>query len=327
MYNIDCHVLSNSDIISIIAYSAFGAMILAYVFAALGSRDKSPKYKKGIVGKIVPWILLLIFISDSALIASRLAVYPWEIDPQPSQASAYRELQDMCIGSPVWGWANDYQLDIVGKLGGCVCALCWTVYAFCYKRSNTNWWRKAFKVIAYILLSMLIIGFSYHETKELLVFLVVIIVPSFLFLFFARVKPTKVDVAKATTASTDEKHLNDDIRDTVDINKEDFSRFLPHDINSNDSYGIDNGAETIGKEAPLPQQLPKDEQLLGGAKENTQNCDDMESVEEIEKIDTEQQSNTDTDATKNISDMMFCKYCGKKIEIDSTFCKYCGRKL
>lgn len=25
--------------------------------------------------------------------------------------------------------------------------------------------------------------------------------------------------------------------------------------------------------------------------------------------------------------MMFCKYCGKRIEADSLYCKYCGKKL
>lgn len=30
---------------------------------------------------------------------------------------------------------------------------------------------------------------------------------------------------------------------------------------------------------------------------------------------------------KTDENLMFCKYCGKRIESDSLFCKYCGRKL
>lgn len=34
-----------------------------------------------------------------------------------------------------------------------------------------------------------------------------------------------------------------------------------------------------------------------------------------------------TDEDEEPMKTMFCKYCGNKIELDSTFCKYCGKRL
>lgn len=185
----DYHVLSNYDMMQIGLFSILAASFLSIVFSGLGGRDASPTYKKGAIAKIVPWVLLIIFFSDVAVIISKIDDYSlMSIEQRPSQASAYREMQEMANGSPDWGYANDEQLAIVGKIGHCVCLLCWTVYAFSFKRSDTNWWKKLCKVIAYILLSILIVGFSIHKTSELWVMLFAFVLPSIILLKLAKVK-------------------------------------------------------------------------------------------------------------------------------------------
>lgn len=320
------HVLSNNDIIEIVFFAIFTAVLLAVVFAKLGRRNPSPSYKKGTVAKIVPWVLLLLFVSDMALIISRLIAYPWDIDPQPSNASAFREIQSLVIDTPVWGWANDYQMDIVGKIGGCLFTLCWTTYAFCFKRSDTNWWRKVFKVIAYILLSVLIIGFSFHEMRELLFFIVLIVAPSILLLFLARVKPTKTNIKNAPTDTTKEQPLVVDAKNTNDIYKEDASRFQPHIVNK-DPLDTNYAIGRIEENDFVATNISKGEQQQDNQKDNTQDKDEMRPIEELDIAVTEYNPEVEVEHIVNIPNSMFCKYCGKEIESDSAYCKYCGRKL
>ena len=103
------HVLSNGDIISILRNVAVLTFFMWPLFSYLASRDASNiNMKKGLAQKIIPWVLLCVFLSDIALLVSRLYDYPWDIDAIPSQASAYREMQYLPTGFVLYGWANDY---------------------------------------------------------------------------------------------------------------------------------------------------------------------------------------------------------------------------
>lgn len=340
------HVLSNNDIISIITYSIFAAIFLVFLFAKLGARDPIPSYKKGIVAKIVPWVILLLFLSDAALIISRLVTYPWDIEPQPSNASAYRELMYLGSGYPVWGWANDYQLAVVGQIGGCIVALCWAAYAFAFKRSNTKWWKKLFKVLAYILLSALIIGFTFHEWNDIYA-IAMFLVPIVLFLVLAHVKPNKnngTEAAGLVPVETKEQQ-------TIETNSEPKSE--PELISNEESVRfMPKNVEDETKNVEIGQKLElNSEGLSDNSKESTKNItqDSLDqSIEEHHTLEVDSENRHDyqvqetvvvgdkieISSNKEISnedtgtiDTMFCKYCGNKIELDSTFCKYCGKRL
>lgn len=194
------HVLSNDDLFTIIQSTMFAAVILSVIFGGLASRNASPTYKKCKAGKIVPWVLLLLLIGDAVWTISQWVVYPWGMEPHPSDASAFRELIYNGSGFPIFGWANDEQLVILNDLAICVLLLCWTVYAFQFQRSDTKWWKKVCKVLAYIILSILIAGFSFHELRDVLVIAVMFVLPVVVLLLVARVKPAKkapVEAAKA----------------------------------------------------------------------------------------------------------------------------------
>lgn len=205
------HVLSNNDVIKIIQITFYAIVPVAIMFGAFALRDSMHEYKKGIIAKIVPWIVLISFICDVVFIANKLIAYPWNIAPLPSDASIYRELTYFSNGYPIWGWANDYQLEIVNHLGGCVCMLGWTVYAFCFMRSNTSWWKKICKFIAYCLISILITGFSFHDFNDLWIYCIFILL-AIVLLLLARVKNHKI----VTTNTVPDVISNEEATDNKD---------------------------------------------------------------------------------------------------------------
>ena len=338
------HVLSNNDIISILAYSIFAAIFLVFLYAKLGARDPDPSYKKGIVAKIVPWVLLLLFLSDAALIISRLATYPWDIEPQPSNASAYRELTYLGSGYPVWGWANDYQLAVVGQIGGCIVALCWAAYAFAFKCSNTKWWKKLFKVLAYILLSALIIGFTFHEWSDIYA-IAMFLVPSILFLILAHVKPNNIKSESAGLVAVEpiEQRITDadpeSNSEPKSVSKEDEVRFMPNNTDNesknaeaaqiadlNSDYPSDNVNDNNDIAHNSLTHASDEHCKFNIDSESRHDSQDQQAIIVGDKIENSSDS-VISDEDEEPMKTMFCKYCGKKIELDSTFCKYCGKRL
>lgn len=145
------HVLSNTSFLRIIAWSTVIALFLGAIFSSFGARDASPNQpKKGIVGKVAPYIVLLVFLSELVLLIYRCVEYPWSSVAEPTHASMVRELQYMGVSDsyPLFGWATDEQLPIIMKLCGSLLWFSWTMYAFHFKRSDTSWWKKLCKVIA-----------------------------------------------------------------------------------------------------------------------------------------------------------------------------------
>ena len=47
----------------------------------------------------------------------------------------------------------------------------------------------------------------------------------------------------------------------------------------------------------------------------------------VAEINSEAVTVTAQAAKEGLKEMMHCKYCGQKIDIDSQFCKHCGQKL
>ena len=348
------HVLSNNDINSIIGHSVFAAIFLVFIFAKLGARDPIPSYKKGIVAKIVPWVILLLFLSDAALIFSRLVTYPWDIEPQPSNASAYRELMYLGSGYTVWGWANDYQLAVVGQIGGCITSLCWTVYAFAFKRSNTKWWKKLFKVLAYILLSTLIIGFSFHELRDLFA-IALFLVPVVLLLVLAHVRPNKKNEPE-TAAFVPVEAKVPEIPKIPVISKannepqlvsNDSERFMPKSI----EYEMNNSSAVqvteLNSDKPSNNVNVNNDNAVNTDKQVTDGSDTLMSDAEVNPDSKEHKTITVgdkietspiTEGRRNISGQITV---GNKIEFSSNkplsgedtipletmFCKYCGNKI
>ena len=313
------HVLSNNSMISILFYGVIGGLALGAIFSYLGQRDSSIITKeKGIIRKAIPWIILCIFLSELSLLIYHYVNYPWDIEPQPSQASAFREMNYLGSGYPLWGWANDYQLPIVSILAGSIMWLCWTVYAFNFKPSNTSWWKKVCKVVAYFILSATILGFYVHELRDLWLYVGVTVVITIL-LWLAKVKVSPKENLSACEeiliTSKEETPLVCEQKDN-----EDPLRFMPKSsvvsqpqpadiketLSINEPVVSESVSPSMSQENIIPQQI-------------------QEEVGEIkEEIAVPPQQPVD-----NVVDieMMYCKHCGKRIEVDSTFCKYCGKRV
>ena len=313
------HVLSNNSMISILFYGVIGGLVLGAVFSYLGQRDASVVTKeKGVIRKTIPWILLCIFLSELSLLLYRYVDYPWDLEPQPSQASAFREMHYLGSGYPIWGWANDYQLPIISTLSGCIMWFCWTIYAFNFKPSDTSWWKKALKAVAYLFLSATILGFSVHELEDSWLYLGVIVVITIL-LWLAKVKVSPIENSSPRKEIT---IISEEEVSQVSEQKEpeDPMRFMPKSSvvlqpqptdnietpSINEPIVSESVSESVSQDCCIPQQIKE------------------EVVEIKEKVADPPQQPVD-----NIVEveMMYCKYCGKRIEADSTFCKYCGRRL
>lgn len=226
MYNIEYHVLSNSNIETILICGFFTTLVLWPIFSYLGQRDaSSTDTKKSMFRKLTPWLIFCIFLSDISLLIYRCIDYPWGIDPQPSQASAYRELNEMVAGYPIWGWANDYQLQLLSSLTGTILCFCWTVYAFNFKPSNTSWWKKICKVIAYIILSSVIYAFQLHRYEELLAYAILLVI-AIVLLWLAHVTPNKQN-ASVENVEESKEFIHEKTIEKDSLSHEDPLRFMP----------------------------------------------------------------------------------------------------
>ena len=320
------HVLSNDTLSWIMIYGLMSLLVLWPLFSYFGMRNPAPGYKKGIVAKIVPWVLLCIFISEVCLLVVELANYPWSTPAEPSQASIYREVSYVPSDYPIFGWANDSQIKILRNYTGSILSLCWTFYAFSFRKSLTSWWKKTCKVVAYLILSALILGFSIHEFRDTLVY-AVIAGFAFILLWIARVKPVKKQVIEPVD------NQEESVKEVVkDVNTEDPSRFMPLNL---ESAPTKEDIKSIAS-TPIEQQTIQDIKLsnsddsldtenentedFGGLKKSANTCEEVPSEDAVKEADSSQIANGQTE-------MRFCKYCGKQIEADSTYCKYCGRKL
>lgn len=285
------NVLTNDNLGTIITSGFLICIVLGGVFANLAQKDPSKKEQhKGFLRKIIPWIVLCAFLSETILLISRLLDYLWDVDATPSQASALRELQYNPTGFVVYGWANDYQLPILSSLTGAILWFCWTVYAFNFKSSDTSWWKKICKVIAYIIISITILGFHFHQLDDLWLYIVIIVVVIVL-LKIAHVKPEEQYdniPLNETSLESSQSTIEETTVESENTQKESAYRFITN--------------------------MAIEEKRLSLSNEESQPIEKENAIQEVETLIRE-------------SDMMYCKYCGKRIEADSSFCKYCGKKL
>lgn len=311
----DYHVLSNQELVMILFYGGFSLAIFWALGGYLAIRDASPKQsKKGFARKCLPWIVLLMFLSEITVLVSRIVDYPWNVAPLPSQASAFRELRYMGTDYPLFGWANDSQQSLLLSLTGSIMWLYWTIYAFNFKPSETTWWKKTCKILAYIIISATILGFNIHGLGDLWVYFGIILFIVIL-LKIAKVRPT----IKATTNQSKE-----------NINVDEHSIAISKPDKSEDStlYIIEHpNAELQTQQPVIPVISSEPETIESLIKEGVENK--FQTIEEIDMIKTSCSQKDDKNVVignENI-EMMYCKHCGKRIEADSTFCKYCSKRV
>ena len=317
MYNIEYHVLSNSDIEKILMYAFFSTMVLWPFFSFLAQRDASPvETNKRTLKKLIPWFIFCAFLSDIILTVYRCIDYPWGVEPQPSQGSEIRELHYMGSNSPLWGWANDYQLPLLSSLAGAILWFCWTIYAFKFKPSNTPWWKKMYKVIAYIIISITILGFRFHQFEDLLGYTLILIVVVSL-LWIAHVKSNKQEINTS---------INTIIEPSQPV-KKDVKEDCLSKQNENTSRSVPNMAvvEYVSKSTSVENSKPTEQATREVAPMLYEVITD--EVKALETAPVKEQPLQNEVSQNNELDMMYCKHCGKRIESDSTFCKYCGKRL
>ncbi len=258
------------NIETVIGQALFWSFILGGVYAYLAKRDPSErKQQKGIFLKIIPWILLCVVFLEFFILIVRTVDYPWKYNLS-------LQIQNRLI------------LNLQrGVIHGC----CLTVYAFMFKSSDTSWWKKICKVIAYVTLSLLIIVFDLNNLF-LDVYIIqysTMLVFSIILLIIAHVRPSKKECNSLaiTSAESTQATIEEAMEESEDTQKESASRFIPNIVNEEKTL-----SHTLEESIPIKQEKAKQEA-------ETPICE---------------------------SDMMYCKFCGNKIKADSTFCRYCGKK-
>lgn len=240
-----CNIILNYKIDNIMTYdllnieAVIGATfvwsgVLGGVYAYFAKRDPSEKnQQKGILRKIIPWIVLCFFCFDVFILIVRTGDYPWKYNLS-------LQLQNR---------------QILMSQREVIISFCWTLYAFMFRPSDTSWRKKVCKVIAYAILSIMILVFDldlmfeYGVAQYLICFSAMLVFVVIL-LFIAHVSSPKKDCNSFALTSA-----------------ESSQPIIDEASNEEDSFKIE--------------------------------CE---------------------------SDMVYCKYCGKRIKADSTFCRYCGKK-
>lgn len=298
------YVLSNYSLLKILVYAVCGMIVLCVLADYLGRKDAcTSKQKKSILWELAPWGALCIFLSELTLLFYRLIYYPWSAIPQPSQMSIVKEMQYGTESIVLWGWANDWQLPILSSLGGTALWLFWTIYAFRYRASETSWWKKTCKVLAYITISISVLGFNIHSFIDFVWWGIVLIIAVVLLKISSVKKPLQEDSPQKLSVDKQiqfEETLEKPNNDSVEYNK----RFMPKTCETEsdvDSYKVSD-ANSISNPA-------------------------MYQVLKTSTLEEKAFYSPNAEASKTDENLMFCKYCGKRIESDSLFCKYCGRKL
>lgn len=320
------HVLSNIDIVKIIAFGLMAGLFLAIcVYVDLAKRDASNQERdKGLLRKVMPWIVLLIFLSELSLFIYRAIDYPWSLTPEPSQTSMIREVNEVRVTRygepaiyPVWGWANDYQYDLLSAFSASILWFCWCIYAFNFKPSDISWWKKICKVIAYIILSAFIYAFRFHYYDELLVYAIFPLVV-FALLWLAKARAPKQKVIPVVAAEVTTQFISHEEPPKSIVN-EDPSRFMPHQEKIKTKVKQDDEAlKTSNEELSAIEDVFGSEATIQEIKPKLEIVTEEESVHQMDNQIKEELL---------IPDMMYCKHCGKRIEADSKFCKYCGCRL
>lgn len=313
MSNKDFHVLSNAELIAIFMYCIIGIIIPIMLFSWLAKRDAVVEgCKKGILAKIMPWLLLCVLIAQFAAFVFGCVHYPWSIEAKPSQASMYREIRYNNSGELIFGWANDNQRPLLASYANCILLLCWIIYAFKFKPSDTSWWKKTCKIIAYIILSAIIGGFSLHGYRDFAVYAIIFAIIGVL-LWAARVKPKEKKTAVLVSEGNGSSEKEEKRKFTTQ--SEDLTRFMPPAMReavlakqSENAVDVELGASS--------------EQVVNQSVESmSEDSDDVPvALNQTIAIIAEDDRHAKTN-------YFYCKHCGKRIELDSAFCKYCGGKL
>lgn len=309
------HVLSNYDFVKILVYAICGMVILRAFAAYLGRRDgRIAEQKKSVFRKVVPWGLLCILFSESSLLIYRLLYYPWSTVPQPSQTSIVKEMQYGADSIILWGWANDSQLTVLSSFAGTALWLFWTIYAFKYMPSDTSKWKKFCKILTYIIISVSILGFNIHSFLDFVWWTIGFII-----------------VIVLLRISSVKKILQEDKRKDVSIDNQVRIKKIIEKQDIESSENIKKNMPKISKRQEANESIyDRDVNEYANKPIKVEPLSFKEVKSKMSIIDGSEAINELNNKQENEildNNLMFCKYCGKRIEADSLFCKYCGKKI
>lgn len=210
-----------------------------------------------------------------------------------------------------WGYPTTTQNQSISFVSNVFLCFGLAAYFFLFKSSNTNWWKKVFKILFFILFSMF-----YFSATNLHYFDIYELINPGMFAimaFFVLRNKQEGKVKEIPVIITDQE---EDIKREKIVNEPDDSTYMPKAI---PDYGTPSSINETDAQLPDMTSIEQDHITIDAEIEQ-EPC----SEENIQEPMEEQKSEPEADTVIN-----FCRYCGKKVDYNSNakFCKHCGKQL
>lgn len=322
------------------------AVGVIYVLAYMNMAKRNPMEltpKRHIVLKVFSGVFAIIGIimGVAGIYAITQISFPSESIEPPITSDMIVRTSDETM---YWGYATALQHQTISLISGVFEFFALSAYCFLFKESQSKWYSKVGKVLFCILFYGLYASatnFHYFDVYEWIAPIVFAIMAFFAIRSGNKQTKTKLtdtslcdDAIYLETKEDNSRYMPSNIMDT-DVEQvtpdekmsngqedaedaEDYKRFMPrsYEEQENDEIVAKSISEDIFENSHKNKitEIPK----LEEEKSDMPVADGSEVAEDIKNVQEEETSN---------DNLMFCKYCGKRIEKDSLFCKYCGRKL
>ena len=274
-------------------------IMFAYAMVKMAQHNnQESEPKKHIVLKIIGWICIgfSVLLLISCIITLINVDFPTDIigpfiGPntiiRPSSAIFY------------WGYPTTIQNQALVSAMGTFDSLGLGCYFLFFKSSKSRWWKKILKFIIVVLMYAFMASatnFHYFDFPEF-------VAP----IMFVALWVIVINRKNKTIESIDESEV-------ISV------------------ATLDNNTTTVASvidipQEPVPSIKAEPEVLKINEPETTiENiCNAEVESEDIQGAGTQaQEYGQELELERNV---LYCRYCGKKIESDSTFCKYCGKQL
>ena len=199
----------------------------------------------------------------------------------------------------VWGYPTYEQNRAIMGITNIFSSLSLAAYCFYYKKSDRKWWKKILRFFYGLLMYAFYCSatnFHYFDATEL-------VAPGLFFLMAGHtlIKAKKWNEQKTQLANQQRIaaiHKMMDERFSSNTSEEDESRFMPQN-----------------------EDLTVSDSNKGNNKESTDTSICKNSIHS-------EQDNKDKVSDDNMKLIKYCRYCGNKVDYDSSmYCKYCGKEL
>lgn len=269
-------------------------IMFAYALVKMAQHNnQEAEPKKHIVLKIIGWL----FVGYSVLLLISCIITLIKVD-FPTDIIEPNTIIRPSSAILYWGYPTYDQNQVLILVMGAFYSLGIGCYFLFFRSSKSRWWKKILKFIIVVLMNVFMASatnfhyFDFYEFVAPIMFVVLWLIV--------------INRTNKAIESIDESEV----------------------ISS--AATLDDNTDTVVPEIDLPQvsNIKVESEVLKNNEPETtlENICNADMVSEgLQGTETQEQEYVQEPELE--SNVLYCRYCGKKIESDSTFCKYCGKQL